>query len=69
MFILAIVGYTFLIIYEFIPLYKQKFWNDFWVNAILTIFSLTIVILLCFNVEIPSPAKPIRGLITYIFGK
>lgn len=69
MFILAIIGYTFLVIYEFIPLYKQKLWNDFWVNAILGIFSFTVAMLLCFNVKIPSPEKPIRELITSIFGK
>jgi hypothetical protein len=69
MFILAIIGYAFLAIYEFIPLYKQKLWRDFWANAVLGIFSFTIVMLLCLNVEIPSPEKPIRQLITSIFGK
>ena len=29
MFILVIIGYVFLIIYEFIPLYKQELWHDF----------------------------------------
>lgn len=69
MFILVIVGYAFLAIYELIPLYKQKFWNDFYVNATLEIISFTIVMLLCLNVEIPSPEKPIRELITSVFGK
>ncbi|HVJ48251.1 hypothetical protein [Desulfitobacterium sp.] len=69
MFILAIIGYTFLAIYEFIPLYKQKLWHDFWANAVLGISSFTIAILLCLNVEIPSPEKPIRELIISIFGK
>lgn len=69
MIVLAIIGYTFLVIYEFIPLYKQKLWHDFWVNAILGIFSFTIAILLCLGVEIPSPEKPIRELIISIFGK
>lgn len=69
MFVLAIIGYTFLAIYEFIPLYKQKYWKDFWVNAILGIFSFIIAILLCLDVQIPSPAKPIGKLIISIFGK
>jgi uncharacterized membrane protein len=69
MFVLVIIGYSFLAIYEFIPLYKQKFWNDFWVNAILAIFSLTFAMLLSFSVDIPSPEKPIREFITSIFGK
>lgn len=69
MIILVIVGYSFLVIYEFIPLYKQKYWNDFWTNAVLGIISFTIAILLCLNVEIPSPEKPIRELIIFMFGK
>ena len=69
MIVLAIIGYTFLVIYEFIPLYKQKLWHDFWVNVVLGIFSFTIAILLCLDVEIPSPEKPIRELIVSIFGK
>ncbi len=69
MIILAIIGYTLLVIYEFIPLYKQKLWQDLWVDAVLGISSFTIAILLCLNVEIPSPEKPIRELITSIFGK
>jgi hypothetical protein len=69
MFVLAIIGYSFLAIYEFIPLYKQKLWHDFWINAVLWIFSFTIAILLCLNVKIPSPEEPIRKLIISIFGK
>jgi hypothetical protein len=69
MFVLAIIGYAFLAIYEFIPLYKQKLWNDFWVNTVLGIFSFTIIMLLCLDVKIPSPVKPIQDLITSIFGK
>ena len=69
MFILVIIGYIFLAIYEFIPLYKQNLWHDFWVNAVLGTLSFTIVVLLCLNIEIPSPEKPIRELIISIFGK
>lgn len=69
MFVLAIIGYTIWVIYEFIPLYKQKRWHDVWVNAVLGISSFIIAILLCLDVEIPSPEKPIRELIVSIFGK
>lgn len=66
---LAMIGYSFLAIYDLIPLYKQKLWRDFWVSAVLGTFSFTIAILLCLNVKIPSPEKPIREFITSIFGK
>ncbi|AKN31386.1 membrane protein [Clostridium carboxidivorans P7] len=69
MLVLAIIGYTFLAIYEFVPLYKQKLWYDFWTNAALGFFSFIITILLCLNVHIPSPEKPIREFIISIFGK
>jgi len=69
MFILAIIGYAFLAIYEFTPLYKQKLWHDFWTNTILGSCSFTIAILLCLGVKIPSPVAPIKDFITSIFGK
>lgn len=69
MIVLAIIGYGFLAIYEFMPLYKQKLWPDFWVNAVLGICSFTIAVLLCLDVEILSPEKPIRELIISVFGK
>lgn len=69
MFIVVIIAYTLLAIYEFIPLYKQKLWRDFGVNAALGIFSFAVALLLSFDVKIPSPEQPIRELITSIFGK
>lgn len=69
MFILVIIGYSLLAIYEFIPLYKQKLWRDFGVNTAIGIFSFTIALLLSLDVRIPSPAQPIAELIISIFGK
>jgi hypothetical protein len=69
MFILVIIAYALLALFEFIPLYKQKLWRDFWVNAALGLFSFAIALLLSFDVKIPSPAGPIREFITSIFGK
>lgn len=69
MIVLAIIGYALLAIYEFIPLYRQKLWSDFWAYTAIGIFSFTIAILLCLDVKIPSPVKPIRELIVSIFGK
>jgi uncharacterized membrane protein len=69
MFALVIIGYALLGIYEFVPLYKQKLWHDFWVNTVIGIFSFAIALLLSFDVRIPSPIKPITEIITSIFGK
>ncbi|MCX7771649.1 MAG: hypothetical protein N2376_00870 [Clostridia bacterium] len=61
--------YGILVVYEMLPLYKQKMWADFWVNFALSVLSLFIVVLLCLGVKIPSPETPIRAIITAIFGK
>ena len=69
MIIFVIIGYTFLVIFNVIPLYKKKLWPDFWVNSILAALSLTIAVLISFNVKIPSPAGPIQHMITSMLGK
>lgn len=66
---LVVIAYAILSIYEFLPLYKQKLWRDFWTNAVLTLLSFTIAVLLSLGVKIPSPEAPIREFITSIFGK
>jgi hypothetical protein len=66
---LVVMGYSILAFFEFRPLLKQKLWRDFWMDAILGVLSFTIAILLCLDVKIPSPEKPIRELITSVFGK
>jgi hypothetical protein len=69
MLILVILGYTCLVFYEFVPLYKKKLWWDFWTNTVLGILSFTFAVLLSLAIKIPSPEKPIREFITMIFGK
>jgi hypothetical protein len=69
MIILVIIVYVLLAGYEFIPLYRQKLWSDFWANAVIGVFSFTIAILLSLDVKVPSPVKPIREFIISIFGK
>jgi uncharacterized membrane protein HdeD (DUF308 family) len=69
MFILLILGYALLGVYELVPLYKQKYWRDFWVVALLGLLSVILFLLLCFNVKLQSPEQPIKEFITSIFGK
>lgn len=69
MILLVILIYSMLGIYEFVPLYKQRLWSDFSVNAVLAVLSFIVAVLLCFNVRIPSPEEPIRKMIIFIFGK
>ncbi|MBT2736391.1 hypothetical protein [Bacillus sp. ISL-7] len=69
MIVLAIIVYLLLVIYEFIPLYKQNHWRDFWVNSVLGLFSFTIAIILSLGMKPPSPAGPIKEFIFSIIGK
>lgn len=67
--IVVIAGYVIWAVYELVPLYKQEYWHDFWTNIILGSFTLTIALLLCFNVDIPTPEQPIRQFLTLVLGK
>ncbi|AGC67635.1 hypothetical protein Cst_c06170 [Thermoclostridium stercorarium subsp. stercorarium DSM 8532] len=69
MFIFVIIGYALLGIYEFVPLYKQKKWKEFYVNLVLTLISFIMAFLISINVKIPSPAKLIGKVITLLTGK
>lgn len=69
MIILVIIVYVSLAIYEFVPLYKQKQWKDFWVNTALWTFSFAIGTLIALNVDVPTPTPLIREAVTSLFGK
>ena len=68
--IMLVIGcYILLAFYEYVPLFKQKLLTDFWANITLGVLSFTAAILLCLDIKIPSPALPIQGIITSIFGR
>jgi hypothetical protein len=69
MILLIIIGYAVLAVYEFVPLYKEKQSKELLVNGTLFILSFLTVVLISFDIIIPSPAVPIRNAITSIFGK
>jgi len=69
MFIAVLAGYILLGIYEFVPLYKEKRWREFYVNLALTLISFTAAFLISVNVKIPSPAMAIEMIINFLTGK
>jgi hypothetical protein len=69
MIVIVVISYTILGVFEFVPLYKQKKWPDIIVNAVLFSFSFVVAVLLCFEVDIPSPSGSIRRVVISIFGK
>lgn len=69
MIVIPILVYTLLVIYEFIPLYKQKLWRDFWVNLSLALVSFSFAAMIALGGDVPSPAVPIQNMILSILGK
>jgi hypothetical protein len=58
----------FFIIFDLIPLFHQKKWKVFWVYTILISFSYVIHVLFTMGVKLPSPAVPIKKVVSFIFG-
>ena len=56
------------VIFDLIPIYKQKKWKVFWVYTILFAFSYVNHLLFTLGVKIPSPAVPIKKVVSFIFG-
>lgn len=69
MFFVALLVFSILAIYEFTPLYNQKLWRDFGVNAVLWLSSFILTVFLTFEIEVPSPATPIQIIIELLLGK
>lgn len=69
MLVLIIIVYAMLALYEFVPLYKEREVNTLVINGVLFLISFITAVLICLGVSIPSPADPIKKVITSIFGK
>lgn len=69
MFIIVLIGYGILGIYEFVPLYMEKRWKEFYVNLALSVISFTLALLISLKVKIPSPLKPVESIIYFLFGE
>lgn len=69
MWVIPLLVYSILVMYEFIPLYKEKLWRDFWVNSFLGLCSFLFAIALTFGLKVPSPSIPIQRIIEFIIGK
>lgn len=69
MVIIVIMAYMLSAVFEFMPLYKEKQLPDLWVNGAVFVISFGVAVLLSIGVDIPSPAAPIKEVITSMFGK
>lgn len=63
--LLIIAAFAF---HDLVPIYKDKNWKVFWPYVAVIAFHLFVTILIRLNVDIPSPAGPLKKLVTIIFG-
>jgi len=59
--------YTLILIFDLIPLAKKKKWKAYFLTLPIFILTYVVSILYALNVDIPSPATPIKDIITFIF--
>lgn len=67
-FVMCSLFYILFIVFELIPIYKDKDKKLFWTYGIITISTYIVHVLLIVGIKIPSPADPIKNLIISIFG-
>jgi hypothetical protein len=57
----------FFILIDLVPIYKEKRWKIFWIYIVFLTISCTMQILSIFNINVPSPAGPLKKMVKYIW--
>lgn len=60
--------YALYIFIDLIPLYREKHKNIYWPYILLMASAYFLCILLSFNIKVPSPAVPIKHIVSAIIG-
>ncbi len=53
---------------DVIPIYRGKHWVEFWIYLFLMTSVYVFVILIASGVKIPSPAAPLKKIVSFIWG-
>ncbi|PKM52628.1 MAG: hypothetical protein CVV02_00390 [Firmicutes bacterium HGW-Firmicutes-7] len=69
MIIIVLFLYLFVILFDFIPIYTQLSKKDIGIYIVLIITALTLSVAIEMGIEIPSPAKPLEGIISFLIGE
>lgn len=68
----SIIAYSIIItgfiIFDLIPIFQQKKWKTFWIYVALISFAYATSVLYFMDIDLPSPAKPLKKLIYFVFG-
>lgn len=69
MFVMIILAYAGVGLYEIFPLYKSKQKRELVLYSVIFTLAFILSLLLSLGVEIPSPADPIEAAVDFIIGK
>lgn len=58
----------FFILIDLVPIYQKKQWLLLWVYSAMILFVYLINILIAAGIRIPSPAAPLKKIVTAIWG-
>ena len=67
-FLLLLLIVTVFGLHDLVPIFRDKNWRVFWPYITVIVFHLFVTVLIRLNVEIPSPAGPLKRLVSVIFG-
>lgn len=56
------------ILWELMPIYKQKQWKVFWIYTIILLLDFILVILTALDAPLPNPSFPVKKIVLSIFG-
>lgn len=53
---------------DIIPIYRNKQWMEFWIYLPLIAATYALVVILALGIKIPSPAGPLKKIVSLIWG-
>lgn len=65
--VMCTLFYILLVVFELIQIYRSKNKKLFWIYSIILIITYIIHILFIIGVKVPTPAEPIKNIISKIF--
>lgn len=66
--ILFLFSASIYILWDLVPIYKQKQWKVFWIYTIILFLDFILALLTALDIPIPSPSFPVKKMIYTILG-
>ncbi len=68
MLIVITITCAFFIVTDLTAIYQNRQWKLFWVYSAMTVSVCALAILIAADIKVPSPAVPLKNIVTAIFG-